>query len=246
MTQLLTSKLGPFTVSYENSEEYHRLKGEVFTQDSYYVELETATPLIIDAGAHIGLTTLYYKKLYPAARVVAIEPNPEVVAILEENIWQNRLDEVTVVQAALTPTPQANLTLFRDRTKERWWSTASIHKGAWTGDQKSEALSVSGVTLSQTIQQAFERSNVETVDVLKMDIEGAEQAALVSSSDMLPHIDHLFIEFHPVGGQNLQTIIELLEPYFTTTLSHSGQTVSLNKARGLILIEAHRRGLTAK
>ncbi len=240
-----TARLGPFTVSFDNSEEYHRLKGEIFTQDCYYFETESVTPVIIDAGAHIGLATLYFKKLYPHARIIAIEPNPDTGPIFEENIWQNGLEDVTLIQAAMTGSSGGSINLFRDRTSERWWSTASMHKGAWTGDQKSEFLTVPTISLEDVFARLATILGVSVmdlhVDALKMDIEGAEQVTLAAGRHLLPQIDHLFIEFHPVGGQELVTLLEWLDPFFTVNLTHDDRPVTLDKARGLIMIEAERR-----
>ncbi|MFZ1721277.1 MAG: hypothetical protein WAU07_02110, partial [Microgenomates group bacterium] len=56
-----SSKVSNFTLFHANSEEYHQLKREIFTQDSYFFESDSPTPKIIDAGAHIGIATLYFK-----------------------------------------------------------------------------------------------------------------------------------------------------------------------------------------
>jgi FkbM family methyltransferase len=69
---------------------------------TYYFETDNPLPFIIDAGAQIGMSTLYFKKQYPGAEIVAIEPNTINFKLLEENIWENQLDNVTTIQAALT------------------------------------------------------------------------------------------------------------------------------------------------
>lgn len=243
-SQLLSSQLAPFTVYYENSEEYHRLKSEIFTQDCYYVELENERPVIIDAGAHIGLATLYFKKLFPTAHITAIEPNEQTAHILEQNIQENRLPDVTIVTKALATSAHAAMPFYRDQTAHRWWSTASFYPGAWTGDQQSELLQVATTTLRDVVTSTLAEAKTTTVDLLKMDIEGAEQAVLSAGQDQLPKIRHIFVEFHPVGGQQLPKLVEILEPHFSLTLTQDGREVDARKARGLVLVEGANRRLT--
>lgn len=199
---MFTSKIGSQTVTYHHSEEFHRLKQEIFTQHSYYVELDTATPTIIDAGAYIGLTTLYFKKLYPLAHIIALEPNPQMIPLLEENIWQNNLSDVDVHQVALS-THDGETQLYIDETDETWYSTASIHPGAWNGQQQTTSLTVPCRPLTDFLTQP--------IDVLKMDIEGAELEVLTAAQAQLHLVKHLLFEFHPREDQTLDQIKHLLE-----------------------------------
>ena len=59
-------------------------------------------PLIVDAGAHVGLSVLWWKRLFPRAHVVAVEPSSANLAVLRQNL--TGLDDVTVLQAALAGT----------------------------------------------------------------------------------------------------------------------------------------------
>lgn len=229
-----SSKLNKYTVFYENSEEYHHLKQEIFTQDLYYFESENPTPVIIDAGAYIGLSTLYFKYLFPAAQIIAIEPNPSAVQILETNIFENQISGVTIIQAALSDS-QLPTTLHRDANPEKWHSAASIHKGAWTGTQKSEIIETKAHLLSEFITQP--------IDFLKLDIEGAEQSVLKASQESLSLIKEMHIEFHPHTSQKLETIMQILEETHKLEF-YSGTTEILAKrllrTPGLIQIRATR------
>ena len=113
-----SSRLNNYTIYYNHSEEYHLLKREIFTQDLYHFETVQPAPFIIDAGAHIGLSTLYFKMLYPSSRIIAIEPHPENFKILEKNIYENQIEGVTLVQAALSDRSGINK-LFFDKTIEK-------------------------------------------------------------------------------------------------------------------------------
>lgn len=226
----MQSRLGNYTIDYLNSEEYHHLKQEIFTQDNYYVEFENERPVIIDAGAHIGLATLYFKKLYPQAQITAIEPNPELFQVLEQNIEQNRLEDVITIPAALASSA-GTTHLYRDKTPTKWWSTSSIHPGAWTGDQQSEEFETQTVTLNEIT------ADFKTIDLLKVDIEGAEQQVLMASAATLKKTNHIFVEFHPVKNQNLLKLLDFLSQNFDLEVYQDGKAIPAVKARGLVLIE---------
>lgn len=227
-----TARIHNFNIHYQTRDEFHHLKREIFTYDSYFFETDNPTPVIIDAGAHIGLSTLYFKYLYPAAKIIAIEPNPAAFALLEQNVFENQLDNVTTINAALWETA-TTLPFYRDRTKNHWFSTAGFHKGAWTGDQKSEELAVSALPLSELIQ--------EPIDFLKMDIEGAESTVLFAAQDALPLIKHCMIEFHPRDDHQPKKLIELLEPHFSLKYWQDGKEIPLKKVKGLFTIEGKHR-----
>ena len=167
-TGMPQTKLGPFVVEFTNSEEFHRLKTEIFTHDCYYVELPSAIPLIIDAGAHIGLTTLYFKKAYPGAQILAIEPHPDTFSLLEKNIYNNNLDGVELLNTALSTSDEL-VTLHEDTSADKWFSTASLQAKAWNGQQQTQPLTVPSLKLNTLLADID-----DTVELLKLDIEGAE------------------------------------------------------------------------
>src|SRR3989344_3010054 len=120
-----STRLLNFTVWYENGEEFHRLKREIFSQQIYRVELANPTPTIIDAGAHIGLATLYFAKQYPKAHILAIEPHPINATILRKNVTENRLTNVVVLEAGLD-LAGGKKALQADMTDNRWYSASSF------------------------------------------------------------------------------------------------------------------------
>jgi FkbM family methyltransferase len=228
------TQLPPFVLSYRNREEFFRIRKEIFSQHSYYFETENPRPKIIDAGAHIGLATLYFKKLFPGARITAIEPLPQNLEVLEENIWQNGLKDIEVIPAALWPYP-GEIPFHFDETDEEWLSTASTLAKAWNQEQDTTSVSVRTTALSNLLY--------EPVDFLKMDIEGAEQVVLEEAEDQLHWIKEMVVEFHPVAHQSLSHLVPFLEGRgFHITLWKDGVEVKLNRARGLLYVHAKQRG----
>lgn len=235
LSTMQNSRLQNYTIYYNNSEEYHTLKREVFTADCYYFETENPTPYIIDAGAHIGLSTLYFKQLFPGSEILAIEPNPGSFQLLEKNIFENQITGVTTIQAALSEqTGQEQL--FLDETNEQWHSTASFHKGSWVGSQKTTSITVSTHTLSEFV--------TKPVDFLKLDIEGSEQKVLFEAKNSLHLIKEMHIEFHTHATQSLKKLLDLLEQTHKVELYKNTTPIlkeKIHKTSGLIQIRAYKR-----
>lgn len=197
-----TTQLHKFRVSFDHSEEFHRLKREIFTNHQYYFETDQPAPRIIDAGAHIGMATLYFKQLYPDAQVIAIEPHPRNFALLSENVADNGLNDVHLIQAALAD-QVGTRALFADETDEQWLSTASFSAGAWNGQQLTQPLTVETLPLHALLHQP--------VELLKMDVEGAELLILLAAKNQLRQINRLVLEFHPHRGQSWSQLVRLLQ-----------------------------------
>jgi FkbM family methyltransferase len=224
-------KVDKFKVHYLNKEETLEIKKEIFALHTYYFETDNPTPFIIDAGAQIGMSTLYFKKQYPAAEIIAIEPNTINFKLLEENIWENQLDNVTTIQAALTG--YGSEVEFHADEKQSWLSTASIHERAWNGDQDTKPHTVPAIQLNSLITRH--------VDLHKLDIEGAEQQVLVEAKDKLSLVKKILFEFHPHPSQSLLELQDLLtESGFTVLYSKNGGRIKIHQAKGLVMVEATR------
>lgn len=87
MLRLKRSTRLPTTVSVVGCEFAHRgerafrfLFNELFADACYSFRAQTDSPLIFDCGSNIGLSILFFKKLYPKARVIGFEPDPPHVS----------------------------------------------------------------------------------------------------------------------------------------------------------------------
>ncbi len=243
-----TTKLHGYKLVFDNQEEFHLLKNEIFTHHQYQFEIprkktsnnNTQNIVIIDGGAHIGLTTLYFKKLYPQATILAIEPHPINFHLLEKNIWNNNLSDITTYQYAISDSEQDHH--FHQDTQFGWFSTASLHQGAWNQQQKTNHIQVHTKPLSFFLDETkISKITPNPYLIVKLDIEAAEQQALLSLKKEISLIDHFLIEFHPHPTQNLRTLLEFLQNnQFETTLWKKGKPIKLHRAKGLVMIEAIR------
>jgi FkbM family methyltransferase len=158
--------------------------GATITEHGYY-EPETVAVVerllrpgmvVFDVGAHMGQYTLVASgAVGPAGRVHAFEPQPRVRAALERNVRRNRLRNVVVVPSAVGETNR-DVTLYLPTSFN--YGAASLRP---PGNYAKASLTVPMVSLDT---HAFARS-VPRVDLVKLDIEGGELAALHGAAGLL-------------------------------------------------------------
>lgn len=183
-----SSKVGKYDVWYENSDEFYELKKEIFGENCYYTELDADIPIIIDAGAHIGLTTLYFKQLYPEAKIIALEPQGDNFLLLERNVRENQLSDVILLQQAVAP-KAGFIKLNEPYGDDVWRSGTGIIPSGWRGIQKTREIKVPAIGILELIDQP--------IDLLKLDIEGMEYEIIRNAKAKLRNVKHLIIEVHP-------------------------------------------------
>lgn len=160
---------------------------EIFGNEEYYFKAATDTPFIIDCGANIGMATLYFKMLYPHAEIIAFEPARLCFGVLQKNITSNHLDKVTTINKALSD-HEGTVELF-DASGGRGNLCATMLFDK-KGPKNAYFASVECATLSSYI--------TKPVDLLKIDIEGAERVVLddLKKSKKLSLIKEIVLEYH--------------------------------------------------
>ena len=144
---------------------------------------------VVDLGAHIGYYTLLFAKLVgPSGRVIAFEPSPDSCAILRRNVAKNGLANVTVENAAAGAASRSGvLHLSANRLDH--------HTGDASGEGAGETVPVDVVALDSYFDPTA------TIDFVKMDIQGAEPAALRGMERVLARSPNarILTEFWPNG-----------------------------------------------
>ncbi|MFH1244249.1 MAG: FkbM family methyltransferase [bacterium] len=221
-----SSKVGKYEIWYENSEEFYELKKEIFGENIYYLEIDKADPTIVDLGAHIGMTTLYYKRLFPEAKVWAYEPQPNNFSLLKKNIEENQVNNVELIQAAVAP--KTGLLRLNDPVGDNAWKSGMgiIPKG-WKGIQTTREAQVTAVAISEVLNQR--------IDILKMDIEGMEYEVVRAAGIALRNAQHILIEVHPRAGHRLEEIEKILLQQGFRIGIHNDRS---NLGKGLVQIHA--------
>jgi FkbM family methyltransferase len=160
--------------------------------------------VFVDVGAHVGYYSLKAAKVVgPQGRVLAIEPNPDTLSVLRENVAANHYSMVTVEPVACSDS-DTTLELFSAADKNSGASSLSR-----TNAEHFGAARASYRVPARRLDAIIQESGVLGVDVLKIDVEGAELLVLKGAQETIDR-------FHPV------MIMELEE----TQLINMGTTIA--------------------
>ncbi len=171
---------------------------EIFINKNYNFNSDSEYPYIIDGGANIGISILYFKTLFPKSIIEAIEADPKVFMSLSKNMKSFGYNDVVLHQRAIW----TNNNVLTFQSDNSW--------GGFVGDSKEttqnvKEFKVKGLTLRELI--------VKKVDLLKLDIEGAETDVLMDAKELIvEHVEHVFFEWHSINGRQ-QLLGEILN-YF--------------------------------
>lgn len=165
---------------------------ELFRDEIYKFEPSPDSRVILDCGANMGLSVLYFAQNYPNHQIIAFEPERLIFDILQENVETFQLKNVTLHNKAV------------------WTKTETLkfYSDGGMGGRVNEAYSnrqpvlIDAVPLSDYI--------TEDVDFLKLDVEGAEDEVLRHCASQLHKVQHIFFEYHN-KLQNKQSLHELLD-----------------------------------
>lgn len=181
----------------------YKLFSENFVRNQYFFVARKKDPVIFDCGASIGDSVLYFKFLYPHSRIFAFEPDPVTFEMLVKNIKNNNLKNISIHNIALA-----------DKAGYRpLYIGNSI--GALQMSLTSKRLSGNTTKVRTAKLISFSRL-VDKIDLLKMDIEGAEFSLLkqLVTSGEIKKVQQIIVEYHHhigVEKENLGEFILLLE-----------------------------------
>jgi FkbM family methyltransferase len=160
---------------------------------------------VFDLGANVGLYTLWAAhRVGPTGQVHSFEPTPDVAQALKKNISLNGFGQVMVNEAAVSDAPgKTYLSFLQDDPGEN-----TILRG----NEANPGVWVPTLTLDEYVAQR----GVSSVDVMKIDIEGAEQMALQGGRTFLSaeNAPMLFMEANDktlaFSGSSLKELLDLL------------------------------------
>lgn len=163
---------------------------EIIRRKSFDINTRNNSPVIYCCGANIGIEVTRLARQFPNAIIKAFEPDAELFSLLKSNTNRNGL-RVELYNAALS-TADGTVSFQPD--------------GKLGGKIGSGNREVKTIRLRELIAKE------ESIDLLIMDIEGAENAVVPDIEDQLYKVKHFFLEWHGAMGneQNLDRILQLL------------------------------------
>ena len=154
---------------------------DIFVDGALDFEARSPSPRILDCGANVGVASLYFKRRYPAARVTAYEADPALFAMTKANLAANGAGDVDTVNAAV------------------WTSNGRVTfraEGSDSGMIDGLAGAVAGPAVDVPSLRLRDIIAGEEIDLLKLDIEGAEDSVLADCESVLHRVHAIVMDLH--------------------------------------------------
>jgi len=153
---------------------------QVILLSQYDWKFPESPRVIVDAGANIGLASIFFANRYPGAKIISVEPAPSNLKLLRKNMapYPNNI----IVAGAL----------WKDNSRVQIVDPGG---GEW-GFQVEEGPSANGGVAALTLDRLMDQVGIDFVDLLKVDIEGAEKEVFETSSPWIKRVGTIAIELH--------------------------------------------------
>lgn len=168
---------------------------EIFVNKIYEFPASGPIPKILDLGANIGLSVLFFKLRYPDSEITAVEADPKIFSYLEQNIIGNNMGGIKLLNKAVW-----------NETKTIDFHSEGADMGSINPRAGRKIMKISTIDIRDILSNTC-------FDFIKMDIEGSEKVILPVCRNYLSATPFIFVEYHSQVGesQGLSDIISLLE-----------------------------------
>jgi FkbM family methyltransferase len=176
----------------------HSLMSQIFVRKDYQMEARGVRH-ILDLGANIGMSAVFLHRLFPDAEIACVEPSPGNTPVLKRAIELNGIDgrifegaigaESGFVDLFLSERPDCNSVIY--------------------GGEPAQTIRVPQFSVPQIMEQM----GWDSIDVLKLDIEGAEKGMFGEHSSWLNKVRYITGESHVNIGYSYAALSADLERY---------------------------------
>ncbi len=170
-------------------------ENELFKSEMYKFKSKSENPHIIDCGANLGMSVIYFKELYPESSIIAFEADEYIFSFLEKNMKSFEYKNVQLINKAVWNCED---------------TLSFLVEGGAGGRLETESTTGTYKRVSCTSLKKY--LGKQKVDFLKIDIEGAEYEVLKDCEAELNNVDNIFIEYHSFANQeqNLHKILNIV------------------------------------
>lgn len=152
---------------------------QIFLNEEYRCPIDTPPDVIIDAGANIGLASIYFSITYPHAKIIAVEPESSNYELLLENV--KNYTNVFCEKAGLW-----------DKNTYLLISNPGTQKHSFKVEESSTPQGIKAVT----VDELMAKHQLPFIDIVKMDIEGAEKEVFSNHPAWISKVGMIVIELH--------------------------------------------------
>ena len=185
---------------------------EIFKREDYRLPIQKSlsdAAVVVDLGANIGLASVFFQQNYfPNARFILVEPSPKNLLVLGKNA-ASALKKAEIAPIAISD--KQGLVEIND--DEVGFNVHILPKKAENteGSSKINFDKKSTPVIALPMSKLMEDLHIKRIDLLKMDIEGAEKAVLKDAAAWLPKVQILIVELH--GDYSEMDLRNDIEPF---------------------------------
>lgn len=197
--QNVSTKILSYNISAFNYSNLFYLYIEMFMNEEYKFDSDFSEPNIIDCGANIGMATIYFKYVYPNAKIIAFEPNPVAFYYLKKNIERNNLD-VEIYNVALG-NKKEQISFFYNQ--DNLFVGSMIESRGGQTHIKVEVVKLSEFLFSKKI------------NLIKIDVEGHENFIIddLSEGNVLANSEMYILEYHNNIDKHKNYLVDIINVF---------------------------------
>jgi len=171
---------------------------EIFIGREYYIS-KIKPRIIVDIGANIGDSTIFFSRTYPKSKIFAYEPSSKIYSSLQNNLKLNKVENVKPFKLGISS--KSGKIKFYENSKS---GLSSLY--VKSDNNKKSTINV------VTLNYIFNKNNIKKCDLLKVDCEGAEYDIILNlDKDILSKIRNMIIEYHEgVNDYNHNDLVKFL------------------------------------
>jgi FkbM family methyltransferase len=159
------------------------LLSSILLHSEYNLELSEPPLFIVDAGANIGFAAVFFANKYPEAKILAIEPESSNYEVLKRNVAP--YPNIQAIRGAL----------WNENTHVTIVDPGSGNWGFQTC-KESDGATEPGQIRAFTLDKAMSDFGFEHIDLLKIDVEGAEKEVFENPAAWLNKVRVIAVELH--------------------------------------------------
>lgn len=154
---------------------------QIFYELDYDIQIKNPK-IIVDCGANIGLSSVFFKKKFPNSKIIAIEPEESNYELLLKNI--EGYDNICPLKRAVW-------------NKNGYLTINNIGLGNWGFIVKEENLENNNTIKAVSIKGLMNIFDIDYIDILKLDIEGSEKEVFeINFQEWMPFVKCIIVELH--------------------------------------------------
>ncbi len=183
--------------------------GQIFIEQQYSCKLDLKEPNnIVDCGAYVGYSSLFFLIKYPHSQVVAVEPDGRSFIVAQKNLAPYS-QRVSLIASAIWPY-EAELIMSKGNDGREW--SMQVRQC-----RKEDAAQIKSITM----QKILEKLGTDAIDLLKIDIEGSECEVFKEGyTQWLDKTRNIIIELH--GEENEEIFLKAMSSH-TCNITKSGE-----------------------